>query len=242
MAKLQRYGRQWVAFLFIASMLAGCAATTEQEYAACLTTVTGVGVGAGAAGGAGGAAIGGGAAGSLATYVLCQAPDTPAVESLEPPSLAGVGLRGGEMPLLDADADGIDDAADRCADTPSGVAVDAIGCPEAMVFDSRQLNFAFDSAALPDDADAILTAAAAYILEHKDARFKLTGHTDATGSAEYNQSLSLRRARAVRDALVARGVAAVRLNIEGVGATKPVASNETEVGRARNRRVELIME
>ena len=65
------------------------------------------------------------------------------------------------------------------------------------------------------------------------------GHTDSRGTEEYNQALSLRRANAVRDYLVAGGVAANRITVEGYGESKPVASNNTDDGRAQNRRVEL---
>jgi OOP family OmpA-OmpF porin len=65
------------------------------------------------------------------------------------------------------------------------------------------------------------------------------GHTDAVGSDEYNQALSLRRANAVRDYLVAGGIDAARIQVEGYGESRPVASNDTDDGRAQNRRTEL---
>jgi outer membrane protein OmpA-like peptidoglycan-associated protein len=65
------------------------------------------------------------------------------------------------------------------------------------------------------------------------------GHTDATGSAAYNQKLSERRADAVRRYLVNGGIGAERIQTEGFGESRPVASNETADGRAQNRRVEL---
>ena len=72
-------------------------------------------------------------------------------------------------------------------------------------------------------------------------RVDVVGHTDAQGDAAHNQRLSERRARAVVAALVAtHGIAADRLQARGAGATVPVASNDDEAGRARNRRVELV--
>jgi len=65
------------------------------------------------------------------------------------------------------------------------------------------------------------------------------GHTDSYGTEEYNMGLSVRRARAVADYLVAGGIDRSRLRVEGYGETQPVASNDTEDGRAQNRRVEL---
>ncbi len=68
----------------------------------------------------------------------------------------------------------------------------------------------------------------------------IEGHTDSTGTPEHNQALSESRARSVRDYLIGKGVAASRLTAVGYGQSKPVADNATELGRAQNRRVELI--
>jgi outer membrane protein OmpA-like peptidoglycan-associated protein len=67
------------------------------------------------------------------------------------------------------------------------------------------------------------------------------GHTDSVGSEAYNQGLSERRADAVRDYLMSKGVKASRLTARGYGESRPVASNDTEEGRAENRRVELVV-
>ena len=71
------------------------------------------------------------------------------------------------------------------------------------------------------------------------AVIEVGGHTDATGSTELNQALSQLRAEAVRAALIAQGVDAARLRAVGYGESRPVADNDTDEGRARNRRVEL---
>ena len=65
------------------------------------------------------------------------------------------------------------------------------------------------------------------------------GHTDSTGSDEYNQALSQRRAQSVSDYLAARGVARARIGIRGYGESQPIASNDTDIGRSENRRVEI---
>jgi outer membrane protein OmpA-like peptidoglycan-associated protein len=72
--------------------------------------------------------------------------------------------------------------------------------------------------------------------------WKLTieGHTDSTGSSDYNQKLSLQRADAVKAYLVAAGIEAGFLQTKGFGSAKPVADNASELGRAQNRRVELV--
>jgi OOP family OmpA-OmpF porin len=68
---------------------------------------------------------------------------------------------------------------------------------------------------------------------------EVAGHTDQRASAEYNEKLSRRRADAVRDYLIGKGVSADRLSAAGYGETKPVADNNTEAGRQQNRRVEF---
>ena len=74
------------------------------------------------------------------------------------------------------------------------------------------------------------------------ARAVRLGTTDATGTAAHNQELSAARATAVRDYLAAHSIAGARLRAAGFGATRPVADNSTDLGRARNRRVELVRE
>ena len=72
-----------------------------------------------------------------------------------------------------------------------------------------------------------------------DARVSITGHTDASGSEEWNRMLSLERARAVGDWLVARGVEEQRIVVTGAGSAEPVASNDTRYGRSLNRRIDI---
>ena len=85
----------------------------------------------------------------------------------------------------------------------------------------------------------MLDEAARILMDHPDLRVSVEGHTDAMGSDAYNQALSERRAQAVKRYLVSAGVDASRLETMGYGESQPVASNDTEDGRAMNRRVEL---
>jgi outer membrane protein OmpA-like peptidoglycan-associated protein len=71
---------------------------------------------------------------------------------------------------------------------------------------------------------------------------RIEGHTDSSGSSNANLALSQKRAEAVRDALVASGVEASRITVVGLGSERPVAANDTAEGRARNRRVDIILE
>ncbi len=105
------------------------------------------------------------------------------------------------------------------------------------------VNFEFDRANLRPDSKPVLDSVYALLKAEPALRLSIGGHTDNQGSDAYNQSLSERRAQAVREALVARGLKgkdAERLDAAGFGATMPIAGNETEEGRARNRRVELV--
>jgi OOP family OmpA-OmpF porin len=103
----------------------------------------------------------------------------------------------------------------------------------------RGVNFDFDRAEIRPDAAVILDEAASILNENPGVRVEVAGHTDATGTDEYNQGLSERRAQSVVDYLAGKGVSAGRLDAAGYGESKPVADNGTRDGRAQNRRVEL---
>lgn len=82
---------------------------------------------------------------------------------------------------------------------------------------------------------------AATLIKYEDTEILVQGHTDATGAADYNQELSVKRAGSVKDHLVNAGVASSRLLTQGLGETQPVVSNETNSGRQQNRRVEVVI-
>jgi outer membrane protein OmpA-like peptidoglycan-associated protein len=106
----------------------------------------------------------------------------------------------------------------------------------------RGVNFEFNKADIRADAEPILDEAVTVLLEETDVNVIVEGHTDSIGSEAYNQKLSLRRAQAVYDYLGDAGIDPLRMRVRGYGESRPVASNETDDGRAENRRVELRVE
>jgi len=103
----------------------------------------------------------------------------------------------------------------------------------------RAVNFDFDKATLRPDAMPVLDEAVRILKAEPNTSIVVVGHTDSIGTEQYNMKLSERRANTVRDYLVKHGIAASRITAEGMGESKPVASNDTADGRAQNRRVEL---
>jgi outer membrane protein OmpA-like peptidoglycan-associated protein len=102
------------------------------------------------------------------------------------------------------------------------------------------INFDTDSDVIKDESKPTLDRIAALLKANAGWKMTIEGHTDASGGAEHNQQLSKRRAEAVKTYLVQGGIAAARLTAVGLGASKPVVSNDTAVGRSQNRRVELV--
>jgi outer membrane protein OmpA-like peptidoglycan-associated protein len=102
--------------------------------------------------------------------------------------------------------------------------------------------FAPGQSKLLPEARGSIDKVAEFIRGAPGKRIRIEGHTDSTGSANANQVLSQRRADAVREALVAAGIEASRMTAVGIGADRPVAGNDSAEGRARNRRVEVIVE
>jgi OmpA-OmpF porin, OOP family len=109
--------------------------------------------------------------------------------------------------------------------------------PRTFVFD--HLNFMPGSTELTADSTPTVTQLASILRAYPNATIALVGYTDSTGDPESNRKLSLDRANTVRDQLVSAGVDPAHISTEGYGQDRPVASNDTEQGRARNRRTEL---
>ena len=105
----------------------------------------------------------------------------------------------------------------------------------------QDILFAVDSAALTGSLQADLAAVAGSLNRYPNTRVNVIGHTDNTGEAAYNQTLSQQRAQAVASVLVGAGVSPGRINAIGRGEDQPVASNLTPAGRQQNRRVEIII-
>ncbi len=150
---------------------------------------------------------------------------------------------------IDSDSDGVIDKHDRCPDTPEGTRVNANGCPfvEQRVIDKftgvlEGVNFHTNSARLTGEAMSILNGVAEELKAHPEVNVIIVGHTDNVGSAVHNKQLSLERAKSVARYLVSRGVERGRLKYAGRGEEEPIASNATAAGRAKNRRVEFIVE
>jgi len=113
-------------------------------------------------------------------------------------------------------------------------------CDQSMadLLSGATIEFATNSAVIRPGSTDLLDGIA-HAAKACPGRMRIEGHTDNEGRNAFNTTLSLRRAEAVRTALIRRGVEAGRLVAEGFGATKPVATNDTEAGRARNRRIEI---
>ena len=99
--------------------------------------------------------------------------------------------------------------------------------------------FAFDKFDLNEEARALLDKVTDWLKENPDLKVEIAGHTDSRGSDAYNQKLSENRAKAVYDYLTSHGISKSRLSYKGYGESQPIATNETDEGRQKNRRVEL---
>jgi outer membrane protein OmpA-like peptidoglycan-associated protein len=158
----------------------------------------------------------------------------------------------------DEDDDGVFDRRDRCPDTPANTPVEHHGCPlpqypasappvepqapatEVITLnDAGKVLFDFDKSDLTQDARSQLDGLMSKLSHANVASIRVVGHTDSVGTDAYNQGLSERRASSVVEYLLTQGLSPDKLTSEGKGESEPVADNETDEGRAQNRRVEL---
>lgn len=130
-------------------------------------------------------------------------------------------------------------AAFKIASVPerNGVPID-----DGIMFSLNSVFFDTDKDTLRSTADPVLNEIAQVITERQPQHISIEGHADSRASTAYNEDLSRRRAESVRRALVQRGIQDGLFSIRAFGETNPIASNATESGRQRNRRVDIILE
>jgi OOP family OmpA-OmpF porin len=147
---------------------------------------------------------------------------------------SGAAVDGSGCPL-DSDGDGVADYLDQCPDTPKGATVNTVGC---WAYEGVAL-FDFDKYEIRPEAEPLLDEVVSVMKQNSGIKVEIQGHTCNIGTAAYNQKLSENRANAVLDYLVRHGISSYRLTAKGYGFSRPVVSNDTQGGRAKNRRVEL---
>jgi outer membrane protein OmpA-like peptidoglycan-associated protein len=111
-----------------------------------------------------------------------------------------------------------------------------------VVINLPDILFEFDRANLTPEAVRTIAEISTVLKQTPNRPLSVEGHTDSIGSVVYNKQLSLRRAQSVSNRLQRDGIPAVQINVEGFGEGSPIATNNSEIGRARNRRVEIIIE
>ncbi len=151
-------------------------------------------------------------------------------------------------PIPDTDGDGILDPDDKCPtepETKNGYQ-DEDGCPDvippkiaAFTGTIKGIYFDLDKDTIKPKSRPVLDRAVSVLQEFDSINIEISGHTDSTGSPDYNRDLSKRRAAAVKRYLVEHGVADARIVTRGAGPDEPIDTNKTAVGRAKNRRIEF---
>jgi len=152
----------------------------------------------------------------------------------------------------DADRDGVFDGLDKCPNTPANARVDVDGCPimisekEVEMLDTgkitvRNINFDTGKWTIRPESFKVLDEIGGILIQWPDLRVEIGGHTDSRGSDAMNQTLSEKRANAVRDYLLSQfpQLSSAQYTAVGYGEKQPIADNTTETGLAKNRRVEF---
>lgn len=135
---------------------------------------------------------------------------------------------------MDTDEDGVVNKSDKCADTPRGASVNMQGC-----WVMENLRFMVGSSKIATHSLSVLNNVVDVMKNNPNLNIEVQGHTDSRGVAKNNKRLSQKRAQSVVDHLISKGVDRTRLTAKGYGQENPIASNDTVVGRSKNRRVEL---
>ncbi|HRI25135.1 MAG TPA: OmpA family protein, partial [Ferruginibacter sp.] len=183
----------------------------------------------------------------LARYQGCPIPDTDKDgindEEDKCPTVFGVARYQG-CPVPDTDGDGVNDEEDKCKNEKGPAS--NFGCPviDAKIVErvnkaAQNVFFATGSAKLLAKSFPKLNDVVTILKENPTYNVNIDGHTDNTGKADKNQTLSESRAASVKAYLVSKGIDESRLTSTGYGQDKPVADNKTAAGRAKNRRVEM---
>ncbi|MBI4825909.1 MAG: OmpA family protein [Nitrospirae bacterium] len=145
---------------------------------------------------------------------------------------------------LDSDGDGVYDYLDKCPGTLPDIKVDANGCPlpiKEKVSIELNVEFEFNSAVVKSVYQEQITKVSNFLSTYPDVNAVIEGHTDSKGTDEYNMKLSQKRAENVMNYLVSKGIAADRLTAKGFGESLPIADNNTDEGRQKNRRVVAVI-
>ncbi|MBT2620544.1 MULTISPECIES: OmpA family protein [Chryseobacterium] len=133
----------------------------------------------------------------------------------------------------------MDKQAKEIKETLPGAEVERVGDGIKITMNESIVNFAFDSSNLTSVAQTNLDKLAQVLTNNPDTNINIYGHTDSKGADDYNMKLSERRANAVKAYLSSKGIASNRMAAKGEGESQPVATNDTDAGRAQNRRVEF---
>jgi outer membrane protein OmpA-like peptidoglycan-associated protein len=151
-------------------------------------------------------------------------------------------------PPKDTDGDGIPDNIDKCPNEPETFNgyQDEDGCPDEVPAALKKftgviegITFKTNSANLTKKSYDVLDRAVQVLSDYPDTRIEISGHTDNVGKDEYNKELSQKRADAVKEYFVNKGIRTERLTAIGYGPEKPIADNKTKAGKAKNRRTEF---
>ncbi len=169
----------------------------------------------------------------------------------------------------DSDRDGVPDSVDRCPDTPVGIDVDGFGCPKVSRMDSdgdgvydsndechdtpvgavvdgrgcwviKGVQFDYKKWGVKPQFNSNLDNIENILKKNSGLKIRIEGHTDDIGSMKYNIDLSSKRAKAIKDYLVGKGIDPSRITTKGLGYAQSIADNDTPEGRALNRRAEII--
>ncbi len=159
-----------------------------------------------------------------------RCPNTPAGTKVDDKGCKVIG---------DDDNDGVLNNIDECPGTVANVRVDSRGCEIKNKINLPGVEFELNSATLTPASSSVLNGAATTLNRYMDITVEAAGHTDSSGKATYNMSLSQRRAESVRDYIIGKGIDASRITARGYGETSPIANNDTPEGRQSNRRVAL---